>query len=1371
MRCRPATAVLVARLLAGLVGVCAGVACAGGNTQFRDPADPSHVISKLWDDRRLPVTWVMSEDGLPGSGISNDALRAEVQAAFDAWQNVATSRIAFTFGGFVPARNSGVGGPLGPGIDGRNLVTFTDPDFIFPTGGELAVAITFSFATDVNIDSPARADLDGDGVPDIPQGIYPAGSIFDADIVFNSGMTFSIDGSNGSHDIRAIATHEVGHAIGLSHSMIRDAVMWPFLANDITAARTLKPDDIAYASFFYPAEPAFDAAFGAIRGQVTNGFNGAPILGAHVFAVDPPSGAMVVGAYSNDDGTYVIPGLAPQNWLVGIEPLDGDPVGLDPFRVNEVVAGTFDTNFPEEFYDANESSVEADPMAALPIAVTAGADTTGIDIVTNTVEVPGVNRLLGAGFNLLAYPVAVPTGTQAFDLLRALGDPSEVNALERFVPGTSTFERAEYVDGVPAGANFPIRRGEGYVVHLPAEKVVGFSGHTDCPDLDLVRGMNLIAVPCPAAGYTARQMLQDLGTQFEVESVQRFDPATAAYQRALWDATGAPSGDDFPIVNGEGYVVTMLLDKAGVRLPAASRSFAPVIDGLSPGRGVPGTVVVILGANFSAAPTDNLVTFNGAAAGVVFATSTSLTVTVPNGATTGPVRVVVGGRPSNTVDFVVEPATVDEDPTGPLSLVSGQTVNGTLSADGEQDRYEFTALAGSVVTASAESVTPGVPDLVLVLEDPFGVAVATDDNGGGGANPRINNFVVQNTGTHTIVVTNVPGSGTGAYRLHLTIATRSSSPAVSILGGDFQTALAGTTLPDPLTVLVTGPTGAPVSGVPVTFVATAATVGGLTAGPANAGTVVLATNASGVASVETTLGAMPGAYDITVTVEGAQTTFHLAASEVAIRTVEMHGDQQTGTVGTPLMAPLVIVVKDALGNGVSNAQVGFRVVSGGGSVDNPDPVLPLVGGTASTTFTLGQKVSDAQIVAAFIPGSSKPLLFTATPKADIPARLESDRSSFSRMTVGTSVLNALQVKVFDQYDNPVPGATVTYSQPGGLVVEPGLGSGGIVFSDFNTNADGLHVAMVTAPLTVTPTLDEFWATGDMHLAPTYSLTATVAGLGAGQSYDVDVDPGPTLVTASMQNASALIGQMLAGPVLKQIVRYQRIDGPDADHDFRNESFSRLAFQNTPGVPVHFAVQREDGESESAAVPPLTPTTTDLDTAVTDASSIATVHVTMGDVGGVNEVTGTIDVIPVDFDVGDGNVVHQDFMSGTKFAESTNVIANPVVLTVTIDDGPRGSGIDLTTVQASLNGLPAFFNGMAPPATRTFPERLDIIAGGVPLKSFDATVAANAAFPRVQLVYQPARPKLVGSNTVQVEIVKDRAGNAQTAVTTQGFQYP
>ena len=53
---------------------------AGGNTQFRNPSNLSEVFDKKWDDRMLPITWVMSDTGLPGSGIDNATLITELTA-------------------------------------------------------------------------------------------------------------------------------------------------------------------------------------------------------------------------------------------------------------------------------------------------------------------------------------------------------------------------------------------------------------------------------------------------------------------------------------------------------------------------------------------------------------------------------------------------------------------------------------------------------------------------------------------------------------------------------------------------------------------------------------------------------------------------------------------------------------------------------------------------------------------------------------------------------------------------------------------------------------------------------------------------------------------------------------------------------------------------------------------------------------------------------------------------------------------------------------------------------------------------------------------------------------------------------------------
>lgn len=1359
---------------------------AGGNTQFRDPSNLSIVIDKTWDDRMLPITWVLSEDGLPGSGIDNATLITELTAAHSRWEMLTTSKLDWTFGGEVPIRSAGLDGPLGPGIDGVNLVTFTDPDLIFPPG-VLAVAITFSFAQDTVIDS-TNSDLDGDLVPDIPEGTYPAGTIFDSDIAFNSSEDWEVSGANGTFDIQAVALHEIGHSFGLAHSMHREAVMWPFLSSDIADARSLSGDDIAYASFYYQKQPEYSAAFGGISGTVINGFSSAPVLGAHVFAVDPVTGATLVGAYSGDNGSYVIPGLGGADYLVAIEPLDGDPMGLDPSRINQVVQFTLDTNFPEEFFDANEANVEADPAAGQLITVAVGSDTTGIDLVTNTVQVPGVNIVLEPGYNLLAYPVEAPTGLTAFDLLQAVGDDTEVNAIDRYVPGTGTFERATYVSGSPAGVNFPIERGAGYVVHMNVQKVVQFSGSTDCPTLDFIRGMNVVGTPCPPAGYSSFLMLADIGARFEIESIERFDPDTGTFQITQYDQNDLIIGDDYPISNGEGYVVKMLADKTSLRIPSPGTNLPPVITGSSPGKGVPGTIVVILGDGFDPDVTKNTVTFNGIGAGVIFATANTITTTVPSGATSGLLRVAVNGQQSNAITFDVENTTIAEIPGADTPLISGQTADGVLSLDGEQDRYTFTALAGSLITVNATSIVPGVPDLVVLIEDPFGVLVASDDNSGGGTDPRINNFELERTGVHTIVVSNVPGSGTGAYQVSLTVITRSSVPQVSILEGNFQTGLPGSTLLQPLTVLVTGATGAPLSNADVNFVATDATFG-MTASLANAGTTVIATNSSGIVQVDTTLpaGSPNGTqFNITVTVDGVPTsqTFVLWGNNKIVSQIEVNGDMQTGTVGQQLTNPLEVVLKDNIGEFVGDAYVAFEVISGGGTLGGPACAgrpsavcfkTDGADGLAGATFTLGTNIDDPQLVAAFIPGMVDTVIFEATPEADSPIRVVSNKTNFNRLTLGTSVLNAMQVQVFDQFDNVVAGTTVTYTPSGGLLVSPGLGPNGEVFSNFLTNSQGLHVAALAALNGSTdPTINEFGAS----VAGVYNVTASVSG-GPSENFVVDVDMGPSMVTISGQNVGELIGQPLPSPVSKKVLRWERVDtfidvnmdGMDDDDngDFRDEDFSQLVQKGVSGVTINLEAVREDRQDEAGAG--VTPLTLDSMTATTDGSGIGSVNVTdMGEVGGVKQVVGRIDGIFVEWFFEDGSLIDSNtFTDENQFGESTNLIAIPVVIKIDLDDAE--SGIDFSTVVVKLNGT-SFFDAAAPPAVLPFfPELLQVLIGGVRLGGLDSNIIGNSAFTAIQIEYWPRASNLLGSNTVEVTLIKDNAENEQTTMETLDFNYP
>jgi matrixin len=81
------------------------------------------------------------------------------------------------------------------------------------------------------------------------------GRIIDADIVFWDAAFRFFSGSNGCSGgfyIEDIAAHEFGHALGLGHSDISGATMFPSVSSCNAGNRTLDADDIAGVRFLYP---------------------------------------------------------------------------------------------------------------------------------------------------------------------------------------------------------------------------------------------------------------------------------------------------------------------------------------------------------------------------------------------------------------------------------------------------------------------------------------------------------------------------------------------------------------------------------------------------------------------------------------------------------------------------------------------------------------------------------------------------------------------------------------------------------------------------------------------------------------------------------------------------------------------------------------------------------------------------------------------------------------------------------------------------------------------------------------------------------------------------------------------------------------
>jgi hypothetical protein len=78
--------------------------------------------------------------------------------------------------------------------------------------------------------------------------------IYDADVYTNTAYNFSSSGeacSGQEFDINGIMAHEVGHVIGIGHSNVSGATMYPSVSACNTSVRSLASDDFAARDNLY----------------------------------------------------------------------------------------------------------------------------------------------------------------------------------------------------------------------------------------------------------------------------------------------------------------------------------------------------------------------------------------------------------------------------------------------------------------------------------------------------------------------------------------------------------------------------------------------------------------------------------------------------------------------------------------------------------------------------------------------------------------------------------------------------------------------------------------------------------------------------------------------------------------------------------------------------------------------------------------------------------------------------------------------------------------------------------------------------------------------------------------------------------------
>jgi hypothetical protein len=288
-----------------------------------------------WDFAAFPVTYSFNTNvGSNVKGGSSAAL-AVVQASFDTWNKAPNAAINITYAGTTATSSKA--------NDGINLVCFSCPGDYSKDSTTLAVTWT------------TIADAAGENTHHGTSTF--AGQIFDADILFNPNVQWTTAGTptDPQEDLQTVATHEIGHFLGLDHSGVVRAVMFPFAPPLLT---TLSYDDVAGVASIYPKVTA-DFPTGSISGTVTF-TSGGGVLGAHVFADSTSADAPLwpnirkspISALTKGNGSYTISGVPAGNYTVGAEPLDLPVTNSDIKDYSTNVAGraSVDTTFTTRWH-------------------------------------------------------------------------------------------------------------------------------------------------------------------------------------------------------------------------------------------------------------------------------------------------------------------------------------------------------------------------------------------------------------------------------------------------------------------------------------------------------------------------------------------------------------------------------------------------------------------------------------------------------------------------------------------------------------------------------------------------------------------------------------------------------------------------------------------------------------------------------------------------------------------------------------------------------------------------------------------------------------------------------------------------------------
>lgn len=255
------------------------------------------------------------------------------------------------------------------------------------------------------------------------------------------------------------------------------------------------------------------------------------------------------------------------------------------------------------------------------------------------------------------------------------------------------------------------------------------------------------------------------------------------------------------------------------------------------------------------------------------------------------------------------------------------------------------------------------------------------------------------------------------------------------------------------------------------------------------------------------VGLAPGTTTVRAqTPDGLSADATVVVRPVAKNVVIVDGNEQDGLPNTALPESVTLRVVDRHGNGVSNVEVRFRVVSGGGSI-SPTYATTDANGEVDVTWTLGPVIGDQQMQ-AFAAGAGTAVAIDATISQVVFAGLDVPTAASAGGTLpGTVRIDS------DLFPTPIGAAHVVVTwDPAALQLQPAsLGAGDYARAlSWYDNATGeLHLV----------SSDPDAARGDLSAT---GLSFDVVG-SAGTSTTIRLDIEQLVGTNFMDASAAGIG--------------------------------------------------------------------------------------------------------------------------------------------------------------------------------------------------------------------------------------------------------